>query len=603
MASKVILAIITQNEDMKFLQSLLATILGLFIFTFLMFLPITFFIIMIASSGSDESVVELKDNSVLHLKLNRQILERESEDPFEGLPMFSNLQTSGIGLMEFKEAIEHAADDNKVGGILLEASNLMAGISSMSELRSALEEFKESGKFIISYSELYTEGAYFLSSVADEIYLNPDFSMLEFNGLNIEGMYFKGLFEKLEIEPITFKAGDYKEISEPFDRKNMSPQVRRRYTALLENIHRNLLEKVAESRGLTFEKVKHISDSALVNLEEDAVKYGLVDKLVYRDEVLEIIKDRLEVEDQEDINFVSYSKYRKSYKTSNYSKNRVAVVVASGNIVSGKGENYNIGSAKYAKEIKRLADDDKVKAIVIRINSGGGSALASDVMWREIKLAAEKKPVIASMSDYAASGGYYLAMACDTILAQPNTITGSIGVFSLLFNMEGFLNNKIGINTDNVKTGYFSDIYSMTKPLSEYEVQYLHKNTMRSYDAFISKAAEGRSMDKNKMESVASGRIWTGDEALENGLVDILGDLDDAVALAAEKAGVSDDFRIRVYPIPKPPIEELLESLSGNYETNVFSKKLAPLQPYIKSLEALKEMEGVQARELFRIAF
>ena len=588
---------------MKFLQSLLATIVGLFIFTFLLFLPITFFIIMIASSGSDDKVVEIKENTVLHLKLNRPIQEREVEDPFQGLPVFSNLQASGIGLMEFKEAVEHAAEDDKVEGILLETSNIMAGISSMSELRNTLEEFKQSGKFIISYSELYTEGAYFLSSVADEIYLNPDFSMLEFNGLNIEGMYFKGLFEKLQIEPITFKAGDYKEISEPFDRKNMSPQVRRRYSELLENIHTNLLQKVAESRSLTLEQVKHISDSALVNLEEDAVRYGLVDKLAYRDEVLDIIKDKLELEDQEDINFVTYSKYQKSYKDSNDSKNRIAVLVASGNIVSGKGENQNIGSAKYAKEIKRLAEDDKVKAIVIRINSGGGSALASDVMWREIKLAAEKKPVIASMSDYAASGGYYLAMACDTILAQPNTITGSIGVFSLLFNLEGFLNNKIGINTDNVKTGHFSDIYSMTKPLTDYEVQYLQKNTIRSYEAFLSKAAEGRSMDKNQMESIASGRIWTGDEALENGLVDKLGDLDDAIAIAAEKAGVSDDYRIRVYPIPKPPIEELLESLSEEYEARAFAKKLGPLQPYLNNLQVLKEMEGIQARELFRIGF
>ena len=584
---------------MKFLRNLLATIVGLFIFTFFMI----FILILIASAGSDDKLVELKENTVLHLKLNRPILERELEDPFEGLPMFSNFQNSGIGLMEFKEAIAHAAEDEKVNGILLETPSLMSGISTMMEVRDALEEFKESGKFVYSYSEFYTEGAYILSSVADKVFLNPDFTILEFNGLNIESIYFKGLFEKLEIEPITFKAGDYKEISEPFDRKNMSPAVRQRNMELLTNIHSKLIKKVADGRSLTFDEVKNISDSALVNLEEDAVAYGLVDKLAYRDEVLDLIKETLEIEDEEDINFVSYKKYRKSYSNYKSAKNRIAVIVASGNIVPGKGDINNIGSAKYAKEIKKAADDEKIKAIVLRINSGGGSALASDVMWREIKLAAEKKPVIASMSDYAASGGYYMAMACDTILAQPTTITGSIGVFSMLLNMQGFLGNKLGITTDNVKTGLMSDIFSLTKPLSDFEIQYLQKSTLKSYDSFISKAAEGRSMEKEALEKLASGRIWTGEEALENGLIDIHGDLNDAIFLAAEKAGIDNDYKIRVYPIQKPPLEELIESLSGEYEAKVLSKKLDVLYPYVKSIESLKDLQGVQARTLFKVSF
>lgn len=584
---------------MKFLRNLLATLVGLTIFTFGAF----FLLLIIASAGSGDKLVDLKNNSVLHLKLNKQILEREVEDPFEGIPMFVNVQEGGIGLMEFKEAIKHAAEDDKIEGILLETPILSAGISSMSELRESLEEFRESGKFIYSYGEFYTEGAYMLSSVADEVYLNPDFTIFEFNGLNMEGMYFKGLFDKLEIEPIILRAGDYKEATETFERKSMSSQARNRNEKLLANIHSNLLAKVAESRSLTTEEVKHISDSALANIGEDAVKYGLVDKLLYRDEVLDIIKDKIGIEGDDDINFVSYKKYRGSYNLSKSSKNRIAVIVASGTIITGKGDNNSIGSAKYAKEIRRAANDDKIKAIVLRINSGGGSGLASDIMWRELKLAAEKKPVIASMGDVAASGGYYLAMACDTILAQPNTITGSIGVFSILFNMEGFLNNKIGITTDNVKTGHFSDLYSMTKPLSDYEFQYLQKSTMRSYDAFLSKAAEGRSMEKSELESLASGRIWTGDEALANGLIDLQGDLDDAISIAAEKAGVADDFKIRVYPIQKPPLEELIQSLSGEYESKVLAKKLGPLYPYAKSIESLKELEGVQAREMRKIGF
>jgi protease-4 len=588
---------------MNFIKTSMATVVGLIIFSILITIPFFIFIGMILSASSSDEVVKLEDNTVLHLKLTKPILEREVEDPFEGIPMFSSFQEGGIGLMQIKEAIRHAADDEKIEGILLETPGMMAGISTIDEVRDVLEEFKDSGKFIYSYSEMYTEGAYYLASVADEVFMNPDFAMLEFNGLSIQGMYFKGLFEKLEIEPITFKVGDYKEIAEPFDRKDMSPIVKRRYEELLGNMHGYILEKVAKSRSMTYEEIKNISDSALVNLESDAIKYGLVDQLAYRDEVMAKIMDQVGVEDEDDLHFVSYGKYRKTYGTYKSAKNRVAVIVASGNIVTGKGEGNSIGSSKYASEIRKAADDEKIKAIVIRINSGGGSALASDIIWREIKLASEKKPVIASMSDYAASGGYYLAMGCDTILAQPNTITGSIGVFSMMFNVENFLGNKLGITTDGVKTGYFSDIFSMTEPLTEYEINYIQKGTNQAYEAFITKAAAGRAMTRSEIEPLASGRIWTGEEALKNGLVDILGNLDDAIEIAAEKAGVSDDYKVSVYPIQKPPLEELLESLSGEYETSAMAKQLDALYPYVKSLETLKELKGIQARELIKVDF
>jgi protease-4 len=271
--------------------------------------------------------------------------------------------------------------------------------------------------------------------------------------------------------------------------------------------------------------------------------------------------------------------------------------------VTGKGESNNIGSATYAKEIRKAADNDKIKAIVLRINSGGGSALASDIMWREVQLAAEKKPIIASMSDYAASGGYYMAMGCDTIVAQANTITGSIGIFSLMFNVENFLGNKLGITTDGVKTGYFSDLYSMTNPLTDYEFNYIQKSVSKGYEVFTGKAAQGRGMAVEEIERLASGRIWTGAEALENGLVDVLGDLDDAVEIAAAKAGVSDDFKVSLYPVQKEPIQELLKSLSGDYEAKAMAEKLDELYPYMQSLETLKEMKGIQARELSRVDF
>ncbi len=588
---------------MNFLKTTLATMLGMFLFLIIASIPLFILIGILVSSASKKEEVKLKDNTILHLKLNKPILEREVEDPFEGLPMFTGFQEGGFGLMEIKDAISQAAQDEKIAGILIETQGVMAGLSKVDEIRVALEEFKDSGKFIYSYAENYTEGAYYLASVADEVFMNPDFAMLEFNGLSVEAMYFKGMFEKLEIEPITFKAGDYKEISEPFDRADMSPQVRKRYEALLANLYGHMLEKIAKSRSLTFDEVKNISDSALVIVENDAVKYGLVDRLAYRDEVTSLIKEQIGLENDDDLSFVGYRKYRKSYSRFKSSKNKVAVIVASGIIVSGKGDNNNIGSEKYAKEIKNAADDDKIKAIVLRVNSGGGSALASDVMWRELKLAAEKKPVIASMSDYAASGGYYLAMACDTILAQPNTITGSIGVFSMLFNLEGFLGNKLGITTDRVNTGYFSDLYNMTGPLTEFEKKMIQRGTDAAYDGFLTKAAEGRSMEKNQMEPLASGRIWTGEEALHNGLVDLMGDLDDAIEIAAKKAGVEDDFAVRVYPVKKPPLEEFLQALSGDMETRVTARKLGALYPFAKSIETLKELKGLQARMLFEVGF
>ncbi len=587
---------------MNFIKSTLATVVGLFIFTILLTIPFFIFLGIALSASSQQEDVKIQENTVLHLKLNKQILEREVEDPFEGVPMFS-LAQSGIGLMELKQTIEHAAEDEKVKGILLETPGMIAGISTIDEVRNALEEFKTSGKFIYSYSESYSEGAYYLASVADKVYMNPDFAMLEFNGLNIEGIYFKGLFEKLEIEPITFKVGDYKEIAEPFERKDMSPIVKERYRVLLNNMYGHLLNKVAESRSMSFEEIKNISDSALVNLEMDAVTHGLVDELVYRDEMIDKIVDELDVEDEDDVHFVSYKKYQNSFSTYKSSKNRIAVIVASGNIVTGKGDPGSIGASKYAREIKKAAEDDKIKGIVLRINSGGGSALASDIMWREIKLAAEKKPVIASMSDYAASGGYYLAMGCDTILAQTNTITGSIGVFSMIYNVKGFLGNKLGITTDNVKTGYFSDIFSMTDPLTDYEINYIQKNTNQSYEVFITKAAAGRTMTRSEIEPLASGRVWTGEEAMNNGLVDMLGNLDDAIEITAEKAGVSDDYTVRVYPVQKPPLEELIESLSGDYEMKAMAKKLDGLYPYFKSIESLKELNGVQARSMFKVNF
>ncbi len=587
----------------KFLRNLAAVLIGLFIFSFIMFIIIIGFISATLSSSSTEKMPEINPNSVLRLKLEKPILEREREDPFEGIPMFSGLSEGGIGLVELKEAIIHAKTDPNIKGIFLEASSLASGVATTGEIRKALEDFKASGKFIISYSEYFTEGAYYLSTVADEVYMNPDFSYMEFNGLLMERFYFKGLLDMLEIEALPFKAGDYKEISEPFERKDMSEPVRKRNTELTNKIYNKLLSDISDSRDISFETLKNISDSSLVGLGKQALTYRMIDGVKYYDEVLDIVREKLKINEGASVNFVSYNKYRKSYKTHKSSSNKIAVIVASGEIHDGKGDNETIGSESFAKELRKAADNDRIKAIVLRINSPGGSALASDVMWREVRNASAKKPIIASMSDVAASGGYYMAMGCDTIVAEENTITGSIGVFSMVFNTKGFLNEKLGITTDKVKTGKYSDIYSMTKSLDKYEKAFLQNITEEAYNSFITKAASGRNMEVSELEQLASGRIWTGTEAVENGLVDMIGNLDDAIDIAAQKAGISDDYALRYYPEQKSALEELISGLTEEQEERMLKSNLGELYPYYKKLESVKSMTGPQARTFSEISF
>jgi protease-4 len=582
---------------MKFLRNLLATIVGLFVFCFIMVMAL----VIIASLAGQEQTVEISSNSILHLKTDRQILEREREDPLEGLGLIPGVEHGAIGLIELKEAIEHAKDDDKIKGIWLESPMLMTGYASAHAIRQSLLDFKESGKFIVAASEYYTEGGYYLASCADEIIANPDYGFLELNGINIEVTYFKGTLDKLGIEPYIFRAGDYKDAVEPFMRKDMSEASREHLSSLIEDIHKNFLTDISESRGIDYNTLRNISDSALVRTAADALHHQLVDRLAYHDEVVDLFRERLEIEEDEDLPLVSYRKYKDTYQHSNASKNRIAVIVANGQIMGGKGDDQTIGSDTFAKEIREARESDGIKAIVLRINSPGGSASASDIIWREIVLAAREKPVIASLGDMAASGGYYMAMACDTIVTMPNTITGSIGAFGMFFNAGEFLEDKLGITTDNVKTGTFSDLYSLTQPKSEYELNIFQQQIEHVYETFLSKAAEGRSLPKESIATVASGRVWTGQQAVDNQLADVIGELDDAVKLAAEKAGIADDYRVRYYPVQKSPIEELLTSLSGEYEAAVLKGRLGSFYPYYHQAQKALDMQGIQMRLPFEL--
>ena len=547
--------------------------------------------------ATSEETVTVKENSILHIKLNKPIGERAFKDPFNEL--FTGY-SSNIGLIELIESIEHASDDDKIKGIYLESGMPMGGFASLEAIRNALEDFKASGKFIASYAEIYTEGGYYIASTADDIYLNPR-GYFELNGLSASVTFLKGMFDKLEIEPEIFRVGDFKSAVEPFLRKDMSDENREQLESLLNSIYGNYLDKVAQSRSMPVEKLTAISDSMTVQMPEDALKAELITGLKYFDEVLDDLRSKLELEEDKKINFIGFDKYHKSISKKNTSKNRVAVIVASGEITGGKGDNSNIGSTSFAKEIRKARKDDKIKAVVIRVNSPGGSALASDVIWREVMLTKEVKPVIASMSDYAASGGYYIAMACDTIIAEPSTITGSIGIFLTMFNFENFLENKLGITTDVVKTGAYSDIYTFTRSLSEGERKIIQNNVNEGYEDFVTKAANNRDMTVEELKKVASGRVWSGQQAVENGLVDMLGGLDQAIEVAVDAAGIADDYRIRYYPRQKTFFEQVMEEFSGDLESRLLKASTGDLYPFVKKVKSLENLKGPQARMMYEI--
>lgn len=580
---------------MRFLLNVLATIVGLFLF----FVILTLVLGGIVSTAASQQDANIESNSVLRIELNKPIVERETEKPFNYLP-FPGADGGVIGLINLKEAIEAAKDDDRIKGIYLDAGIASGGLASLKEIRDQLLEFKESGKFIIGYSEIMSERAYYVASVADELYLNPE-GIMEFNGFFVETTFIKGTLDKIGIEPQIFRVGDFKSAVEPFIREDMSEASREQTEAYLNSLYTTYLEDIAEATNQSASKLKSVADSVKVNTAKDAAQYQLVKSTAYYDEVLENIRQKLEIEDVEDIHFVSLGKYKKAIQNeAEYSRNRIAVIVANGQIIPGEGEGVTIGGETFAKEIRKARLDDNVKAVVLRINSPGGSALASDVIWREVVLTKEVKPVIASMSDVAASGGYYIAMGCDTIVAQPNTITGSIGIFALAFNATELV-NKLGITTDIVKTSPFADILNPTSELTEYERMVIQKYVNEGYETFVTKAAEGRNMSIEAIKEVASGRVWSGTQAKERNLVDILGGLDDAVQIAVEKAGLEDDYRVKYYPETKTLLEQILKELDQEISAYRLKNELGIAYPLIKQLKELENMKGVQARLPYEI--
>lgn len=571
---------------MNFLKGLLTSCLGALL---AMGLIIVILALIIAGlSGEDK--VQVKEHSVLHLKIDGDINERQKDNPLAGLPI-PGADEQNIGLIELKGAILNAKNDDKISGIVLEIDHPKTYYSTLQEIRHSLEDFKQSGKWIIAYNETYTEGAYYLVSVSDKVYLNP-YGDVDFNGLSAGFTSFKKLLDKLEIKPQVFRVGAFKSAVEPFLLEKMSNENRLQLTEMITSIHATMLESISKSRNISQPRLKEISDSMLVHNADDAITYGLIDSLLYKDQFDEVIKSKVGAKP----NYIKYNTYRKSYSTFVNSENEIAVIVAEGAIMPGKSSEGIIGADTFVEEIRKARENEKVKAIVMRVNSPGGEPRASDMIWRELQLAKKVKPVIGSMGDMAASGGYYISMGCDTIVAEPSTITGSIGIFGIMFDMSDFLENKIGITFDEVKTGNYGELYTVTRPLTEAEKKIIQNDLDRFYDTFVTKASEGRNVSKEDILKVAGGRVWTGVQAKEHQLVDVLGGMEDAIQIAAVKSGVNENYKVKYYPVQKPFFEELLNQVEENAKVSTLKSELGSFYPLYIQVDKIKTYHGAQAR-------
>lgn len=552
----------------------------------------------ISSAFEPKDQFKVEEHSVLHVEFNNPI----SEVSFAEFDKQALALNQALGLREIKLGLEKAKEDDNIKGILLNTASMPAGMATTEEVRNAILDFKESGKFVVAYGETYTQKAYYLATVADSIYLYPE-GMLEFQGLGAEYMFFKNAIDKLglDVQIIRGSNNKFKSAVEPFMYDHMSDANREQTMTYLNALWNQMLTGIEETRGVSIAQLNEIADSVYVRSAETAKEYKLVDELIYEDELLAQLEEKAGTKEGEDLSLVSFQKY--CSKAAKKQKNdliledkNIAVIYAVGGIESGKGGPTTIGSETIAKAIRDARNDENIKAIVLRVNSPGGSALASDVIWREMVLAKEQMPVVVSMGDVAASGGYYIACQSDRIFAQPNTITGSIGVFGVLPNISKPLEEKLGITVDRAYTNRPS-MMTITRALTDEEYSIVQESVDDIYMDFKQKVADGRpGLDVAGVDSIGQGRVWAGTDALENGLVDELGGIDAAIAYAAEKAEIS-DVKIDVYPKTKDSkLNEILEQFDIEASASVYSPIAQKLAHFMQAVEKATAVEGVQAR-------
>jgi protease-4 len=584
----------------RFFKQVFITALG-FLLSVVLLVGIILGIILFKTKPTTPKV---HSNSILRIALHGTVAEHSPKSPLQAVLMGNK---DLIDLVVLKKAIQAAQKDPHIQGIYLEVGNLVAGWASLEEIRTALQTFKETGKFIIAYGEHYNHKTYYLSSLADEIVLHPAGDFF-FAGLNLTILFYKQLLDKLQINPEIFRVGGYKSAVEPFTSVSMSEASKQQSTILLHTIYDHMLHKIALARDLTVAGLKAIANDVSVLHPQGVYKTSLITQIGHLDDAEALINHKLGLEAGVSINYVNFDKYPAEERVAQSPKTQIAVVVASGLMIDGPEIANSINTKNFVENLRKLRKDPTVKAIVLRINSPGGSALASDTMWKELMLTKAVKPIVASMADVAASGGYYLATACHHIVAHPTTITGSIGVFSYYFNVDGFLKNKLGITRDGVKTGPSADLFSVPRALTAQEKTALQKYIEQSYDAFLEKVATGRQMDQAAVTRIAGGRVWPGALAKEHGLVDELGGLEEAIEKAAGLAGLKEDYSLSYWPKSKTWFEELLSEWKGtqnNKLVNLLEKLISSGSAAnyfdLKNLQELGSLKGIQMRLPYRL--
>jgi len=579
---------------MKFLGNVLATVIGIFVFCMVFFFGLIF---LGAIMGGDKDTVKVKDNTVIELDLSEVTLDYGGKVNFKE---FNYFETKHDGIIDIINAIDAAKTDDQIKGISILNNQSQLGMAQSKALRDKLEDFKKSGKFIVAYSNFITQRDYYLNSVADSVYLNP-VGELDFKGLSSEVLYMKELQEKTGIKMEIIRHGKYKSAVEPFLNQEMSPENREQMTVLLNSVWNTIVTDISKSRNISVDSLNSIANSLGARTPELALAKHLVDKVAYEDEYHDAIKKRLKVKSDEDYKTVDILKYAKKVATSatDFSKKDIiAVVYAQGEIRGGEGDVNIIGEIAVKRALKEAREDEDVKAIVLRVDSPGGSALTSELIWREIEITKKEKPVVVSMGNVAASGGYYIACNADRIFAEPSTITGSIGVFGMLPNMTE-LGKNIGINAEQVKTHENASGYSLFEPIDDKFKAFTLESIEDIYATFLTRVATGRKMTTEQVDAIAQGRVWTGTDALKNGLVDELGGLDDALKYAAKIAKIK-DFRTENYPEYDKSFEDLIGKFTG---ISMFQSKEALLKEQIgeesfQLLEQIKranQLKGVQA--------
>jgi protease-4 len=584
----------------QFFKFMFASMAG---FLLSMLLVIFIFIGIISGmmmSMGESGPVNVKDNSILEIQLEDEIEERKGNNPFEGFS-FSGFQSDKTpGLNDILKSISKAKSDDRIKGIFMDLTSIQAGMATMEEIRNVLSDFKKSGKFIYAYSRSYSQSAYYLASVADKIYLYPE-GGIDLHGLFADLMFFKGTLEKLEIKPEIIRHGKFKSAVEPFMYDKMSPENREQISNFLNSIWDNILSSISASRNISVTELQKIVDGIEGRDAKEALRLKLVDKLAYYDEVVSELKVKSTIAEDDDLNLISLNKYENVYvKGEDLFAKKIAIVYACGDIVVGEGDDSQAGAETVAAAIRKARKDSSVKAIVFRVNSPGGSALASDIIWRETVLAQKVKPFIVSMGDYAASGGYYISCAADTIVARPNTITGSIGVFGLMLNAGDMFKNKLGITFDSVSTGKYADLGSFHRPMRDDERAIVQGEVEKTYDTFISHISDGRGLSKESVDSIGQGRVWSGTDAKRLGLVDVLGGLHDAIEIAAKKAGL-ETYRTISLPEQKEFFEELVEDLNSEAKTYLLKQQLGENYKYYLELDKIVNEKGIMARMPERI--